>query len=356
MILHAIDIDQRSFGYTTNNVNTTRQHVYEDLPPYVCTYAECITANQRYCRRRDWQRHLAKAHNRYWQCPLGCSQRFDSEAKFQKHLVKEHGQAGDRATQQRMSDACVVAPNDISDLTCPLCQKSLSSSKPWMKHLGHHLVQLALHSVPQHLFTSEGESDASDLSARSSESSEIKAYLDPSSDMDAGLFRTRDQEDEKAIDVPSKPIRFNDALGRKFSFPFELCNTWTGIESLINQAFENNDILGERVRRGEYNLVGPNHKIFLSREWEKTIRPGQDIYMHMSSTSESSPGPDAEIDPTKEGDERFRKFHRLPKEPYIKDAIEKMGYMYGESLQSYHVDASLNTVSISRPELYLTSH
>lgn len=28
------------------------------------------------------------------------------------------------------------------------------------------------------------------------------------------------------IEAKQKPIRFKDAVGRKFSFPFHLCNTW----------------------------------------------------------------------------------------------------------------------------------
>ena len=155
-----------------------RQHLYEDLPPYVCTHTGCISANQRYSRRRDWQLHLASAHNRYWLCPYGCSAHFDSEHTFQKHLIKKHG--GDAATNQRLLETCAVASNEALDMDCPLCQKQLSSSKLWMKHLGHHLEQLALHAIPKHIFTleSDDESVGTGQSARSSESSAAKDEVD----------------------------------------------------------------------------------------------------------------------------------------------------------------------------------
>ncbi|KAI6781231.1 uncharacterized protein J7T54_004003 [Emericellopsis cladophorae] len=54
------------------------------------------------------------------------------------------------------------------------------------------------------------------------------------------------------------PIRFKDAVGRKFSFPFHLCQTWAGMEELIKQAFLQVDLLGPHVQEGHYDLTGPN--------------------------------------------------------------------------------------------------
>ncbi|KAH7198805.1 uncharacterized protein B0J16DRAFT_360480 [Fusarium flagelliforme] len=54
------------------------------------------------------------------------------------------------------------------------------------------------------------------------------------------------------------PIRFKDAVGRKFSFPFHLCATWQGMEELIKQAFMQVDVLGPHVMEGHYDLMGPD--------------------------------------------------------------------------------------------------
>ncbi|KAH7165848.1 hypothetical protein EDB81DRAFT_942832 [Dactylonectria macrodidyma] len=79
------------------------------------------------------------------------------------------------------------------------------------------------------------------------------------------------------------PIRFTDAVGRKFSFPFHLCKSWQGMEELINQAFLQVDVLSPHVQEGHYDLISPNSdgEIILPSVWEKVIQPGWDITMTM---------------------------------------------------------------------------
>jgi len=57
------------------------------------------------------------------------------------------------------------------------------------------------------------------------------------------------------------PIKFKDAVGRKFSFPWHLCKTWKGMEELIKQAFLHVDVIGPHVHDGHYDLVGPDGEI-----------------------------------------------------------------------------------------------
>ncbi|MCJ1286924.1 hypothetical protein MMC26_006270 [Xylographa opegraphella] len=78
-----------------------------------------------------------------------------------------------------------------------------------------------------------------------------------------------------------KPIKFKDAVGRKFSFPFHLCNTWEGMEDLIRQAFLHVDVIGPHVAEGHYDLLGPNNDIILPRVWETVVEPDWTITMHM---------------------------------------------------------------------------
>ncbi|XDG05960.1 hypothetical protein ABKA04_005575 [Annulohypoxylon sp. FPYF3050] len=58
-------------------------------------------------------------------------------------------------------------------------------------------------------------------------------------------------------------VRFKDAVGRKFNFPYNLCRTWEGMEELIKQAFLHVDIIGPHVQAGHYDLIGPNGEIIL---------------------------------------------------------------------------------------------
>ncbi|ESU18230.1 hypothetical protein FGSG_11383 [Fusarium graminearum PH-1] len=56
-------------------------------------------------------------------------------------------------------------------------------------------------------------------------------------------------------------IRFTDAVGRKFMFPFHLCATWQGMEDLIKQAFVQVDVLGPHVMKGHYDLIAPGARL-----------------------------------------------------------------------------------------------
>ena len=77
------------------------------------------------------------------------------------------------------------------------------------------------------------------------------------------------------------PIRFHDAVGRKFNFPFEICSRWRGMEVLINQAFQHVEKIGEHVQQGHYDLVGPGGEVILKSVRDAVIEPDWHITMHM---------------------------------------------------------------------------
>jgi hypothetical protein len=82
-------------------------------------------------------------------------------------------------------------------------------------------------------------------------------------------------------DTAQAPIRFKDAVGRKFSFPWHLCKTWKGMESLIKQAFLHVDVIGAHVQEGHYDLMGPEGEIILPQVWDAMIKPDWEVSMHM---------------------------------------------------------------------------
>ncbi|KAI9704410.1 MAG: hypothetical protein M1836_007273 [Candelina mexicana] len=89
--------------------------------------------------------------------------------------------------------------------------------------------------------------------------------------------------------APKKPIRFKDAVGRKFSFPFHLCATWQGMDDLIKQAFVHVEVIGPHVIEGHYDLIGPNGEIILPQVWETMIEPDWLITMQMWPMPEPKP-------------------------------------------------------------------
>ncbi|KAF7539572.1 hypothetical protein G7054_g2051 [Neopestalotiopsis clavispora] len=92
---------------------------------------------------------------------------------------------------------------------------------------------------------------------------------------------TAEESSSKQKGKDEAPIRFKDAVGRKFSFPFHLCQTWTGMEELIKQAFLHVDVIGPHVQAGHYDLLGPDQEIILPQVWEKVIEPNWAITMVM---------------------------------------------------------------------------
>ncbi|GAB1313552.1 hypothetical protein MFIFM68171_03762 [Madurella fahalii] len=87
------------------------------------------------------------------------------------------------------------------------------------------------------------------------------------------------------------PVKFKDAVGRKFSFPFHLVRTWAGMEELIKQAFLHVDVLGPHVMEGHYDLIGPNGEVILPSVWENVIEPDWSITMHMWPMEQKGPMP-----------------------------------------------------------------
>ena len=88
-----------------------------------------------------------------------------------------------------------------------------------------------------------------------------------------------------------KPVKFKDAIGRKFSFPVHLCSTWSGIEDLIRQAFLHVEGIESRVAAGQYDLVGSDGEIIGPEAWESSIRPGCAITMRMWPVDERTERP-----------------------------------------------------------------
>ncbi|KAK5113922.1 hypothetical protein LTR85_010455 [Meristemomyces frigidus] len=98
--------------------------------------------------------------------------------------------------------------------------------------------------------------------------------------------KQKELEEEAAKNKPlpdmlKAPIKFKDAVGRKFSFPFHLCKSWKGMESLIKQAFLHVDVIGDHVHQGHYDLTGPDGEIILPQVWDTMIQPDWEITMHM---------------------------------------------------------------------------
>lgn len=105
-----------------------------------------------------------------------------------------------------------------------------------------------------------------------------------------GLPYNQEEEVQSNLPAASKlPIRFKDAVSRKFAFPSHLCKTWTGMEKLICEEFLHVDLLSPYVQQGHYDLIGPEGVIILPHVWETMVQPDWFITMHMWPTPEPKP-------------------------------------------------------------------
>ncbi|KAF2169419.1 hypothetical protein M409DRAFT_52661 [Zasmidium cellare ATCC 36951] len=104
--------------------------------------------------------------------------------------------------------------------------------------------------------------------------------------------RQKTREEQKRKDDPDSakpPIKFKDAVGRKFSFPWRICKTWKGMETLIKQAFLHVDVIGDHVHQGHYDLTGPDGEIILPQVWDTMVQPDWEITMHLWPMEDPSP-------------------------------------------------------------------
>ncbi|TVY91522.1 hypothetical protein LAWI1_G002732 [Lachnellula willkommii] len=132
--------------------------------------------------------------------------------------------------------------------------------------------------------------------------SDASAGITPEEAAVTKFKQPKEQNDEAPEKAPKtdtekkKPIRFKDAVGRKFSFPFDLCCTWPSMEGLIRQAFLDVEIIGPQVQAGRYDLLGPDGELISPINWEAYIEPDMAVTMHMWPMPEASNLPSVELD------------------------------------------------------------
>ena len=137
---------------------------------------------------------------------------------------------------------------------------------------------------------SEADSDFPRSTSRTAATKEdVKRLQTELTSMAAELRALRATKDDPVVgaDAYMAPIKFKDAVGRYFSFPWHICKTWRGMESLVKQAFLHVDIIGQHVQEGHYDLMDPEGNIILPQLWESMIRPQLEVSMHMWPFPES---------------------------------------------------------------------
>jgi hypothetical protein len=141
------------------------QHVFHDLMPYVCVFADCRTPHRLFESRREWSAHLQSQHS----------------------IPDEAGKV----------------------VQCSLCSASVGSAKPFERHLGRHLQELALFALPRSCTDEEEDEDGdSHVSIGSKVSAKSLEQLDSDDDDDDGetaMLTVSQDSQETQPPGPSNP-------------------------------------------------------------------------------------------------------------------------------------------------------
>ncbi|KAF5568402.1 transcription factor Cys6 [Fusarium phyllophilum] len=154
-----------------------KRHVFGDLRPYTCLFSRCTESNTDFDRRHRWRLHVSQYHWRTWSCPFKCGNTFPSAVELGDHIRLQHlPNASDEHLSTVVARGEVSVSNGVTQ-ECPLCRRAISGLKSYVKHVGRHLEQLALHALPKigdeeledYVESGEQNNEASELSAISAE-------------------------------------------------------------------------------------------------------------------------------------------------------------------------------------------
>jgi hypothetical protein len=76
-------------------------------------------------------------------------------------------------------------------------------------------------------------------------------------------------------------IRFRDAVGRLYTFPFDNVDTWAGLSNLLTAIFAPISTVGPHVAAGHYDIFNSANEIILPGFWSQKIEPGAYYSMYM---------------------------------------------------------------------------
>ncbi|RPA73298.1 hypothetical protein BJ508DRAFT_419099 [Ascobolus immersus RN42] len=278
-----------------------KKHILRDLQPYSCSSDCCADKKRTYASRNEWVNHEFECHRQalslIWPCYECEEVEFPDKTTLSFHIASQHPESSIQQT-----------PNPAKT-QCPFCEETISQTRNDIKlHMGRHFDEIALKALPHGLGQddedNEHESEADDEQLRSeaddkeleSEADDEELESEADNSLNLGGGSTNSERGGK-----KDGIKFRDAVQRTFSFPWELCAKWEQMETLIKQAFRDDEILRPRVEAGHYDLIGcpggADGVIILPAVWDSVIEPGWSISMHMwPLPEEAEPEPEVTDD------------------------------------------------------------
>lgn len=198
--------------------------MFHDLQPYICTFDRCSDALTTFPTRKLWAEHEFREHrvSRFLRCY--CSQTFTNKEIFLHHLKYEHLLAL-HGTQLRtqLAAAEMAVEQPLCEQLCPLCLQSRpfgkdrwTSQRQFIAHVGRHLEEIALASLPRDV-----ESDTEASSQRSGSSTPLHTSMrnhvlsvSVRSQSSSQTTRRNRQDVSTAVPVARSPLQGLDAQSK----------------------------------------------------------------------------------------------------------------------------------------------
>ncbi|WQF81945.1 Putative Zinc finger C2H2-type [Colletotrichum destructivum] len=134
---------------SVKTASSLKKHLLEDIKPFNCLAKVCTISENSFSTLDEWMQHMVQNHLRTYRCPMLCEKTFTSRSDSAKHLTQDHP----NSVSERHVDALIRLSSEPLDpdtsVSCPLCLKSLPSLRKYKKHVGNHLVKLALFALPE---------------------------------------------------------------------------------------------------------------------------------------------------------------------------------------------------------------
>jgi hypothetical protein len=137
-----------------------RQHVYNDLEPYVCLFSDCDLGLHTFRSRREWRNHEFYVHrvSPEWPCNL-CQEKFETQEIFRHHIGTMHENAISLSQiEEFLSSSRRLIPCKVESQMCPFCQTTtFHSHGGFASHVGKHQQEISLAALPRLADNSDDE-------------------------------------------------------------------------------------------------------------------------------------------------------------------------------------------------------
>ncbi|KAF8244139.1 hypothetical protein K440DRAFT_25588 [Wilcoxina mikolae CBS 423.85] len=169
-----------------SNIIDWKRHVYKDLRPYVCTFADCPRSDHLFDTRQEWFEHENVTHRREWFCNA-CKESYPQAAIFRHHIETKHQ---DEFIKSQL-DVVVKRGERTAEpgQSCPLCEESNLSrrARAFEKHVGRHMRQIALFVLPGHENPETEPEPALESESKPISESEPESQSEPDSEIEPEL-------------------------------------------------------------------------------------------------------------------------------------------------------------------------